>query len=291
MSEKNSFVPNGRGQNGYYKFEDPTQWSLGHVPTEAERAFIDSKQLMISSKDETVQALNLQSHLGVENSTLSVGHGNSTITGWLTVIQGELINHGAMTFDGLADFRDKTDIINGKDGTMTFHSELYIDSDYDPVIHNEGSLICETYSSIGQFQNNGVAQFADGSEITGSVTGTGTISGSLIFDGAVSAGQLVEMGHQDMTIQVEHQFHGTIEGFDTSNATININTAGHGVANLTYVENLQGTGGTLEIDRGAEHYGLNLLGNFQQAGFHVDLRGSHSGSGIELTYQTPAAVV
>jgi hypothetical protein len=145
------------------------------------------------------------------------------------------------------------------------------------------------------FANSGTITVQSGTvTVDGAVTGTGTAAigatGTLRFDGAVSAGQKVSFaGTTGGVLQLNDlvgntlAFAGTVSGDSGADEVDLTGFAISGGHTLTWAQN--GTIGTLTYIEGAEVARITLFGQFMTAGFHTADDGH---GGTDISYTAPA---
>jgi large repetitive protein len=106
----------------------------------------------------------------------------------------------------------------------------------------------------------------DNETLAGAVSGTGTFtlaSGSTLqLDSSVSPGETVAYnGSATLGLSLANEFSGTISGFGTGDA-IDAQNFQYGSTSINFLENSQGTGGTLTLTDGSLVANISMTGSY-----------------------------
>ena len=185
------------------------------------------------------------------------------------------------------------------EGQLTLHNEgTIIASGTNPLTIDTGANAVVSSGTLGttgggnlniqsDIANSGVL-WANGGNVTieGNVTGTGSarIDGVATFEMGGAFGQNLTLdADASATLRIDHAagFAGTVAGFDANDALDLADISFGTNTTITYVEDSQGTGGTLTVGDGANVATIALLGQFEAAGFQG---ASNADTGTLVTY-------
>jgi len=131
-----------------------------------------------------------------------------------------------------------------------------------------------TLSASGTTTNNGTVYVTDDSEtLAGAVSGTGTFSlasgSTLELNSSVSTGETVAYnGSATLGLSLANEFSGTISGFGTGDA-IDAQNFQYGSTSYKFLENSQGTGGTLTLTDGSLVANIAMTASYNNNDFQL----------------------
>jgi hypothetical protein len=171
----------------------------------------------------------------------------------------------------------------GSSAALTISGSLVNDGSI--ALIGDGTLAAATLSVGGTVTNDGsfFAEF-DSETLRQAISGTGTFrifNSFLTMDSSVSSGQTVDFeGNTTLVLAHANEFSGTLDEFAGGDA-IDAQSFAYGSTSFNFLENSQGTGGTLTLTDGSLVANFLMTGSYTNSDFE---KAMDSGTGTLIKF-------